>query len=165
MEHLSSTSQRSSSDFIMFYLRELTPLVSRRYSGIAPPLMNSCWCDTSHQFFPIHKFWVVVNRQHWIPFVHHPFPRCCRYSMASSETSRHKVSCSSPTFGHFPSVNWTHREKFHSCPSMICVIVDNFPWLHANTSLVMYVLICLYTWYLCIITFSPPFVYLIFLVI
>src|SRR3954470_108713 len=28
----------------------LTPLVSRRYCGIAPPLMNSSWCDTSHRF-------------------------------------------------------------------------------------------------------------------
>src|SRR4051812_13011771 len=35
----------------MFQLRELTPLVSRRYCGIAPPLMNSSWCDTPHRFF------------------------------------------------------------------------------------------------------------------
>src|SRR3954468_5822947 len=31
VEHLSSTSQRSRSDSILFHLRELTPLVSRRY--------------------------------------------------------------------------------------------------------------------------------------
>src|SRR3954462_14511573 len=46
MEQLSSTSQRSSSDSIVFHLRELTTLVSRRYCRIAPPLINSCWCDT-----------------------------------------------------------------------------------------------------------------------
>src|SRR3954471_15605867 len=38
-----------------------------------------------------------------------------------SKDSRHDVSCSSSTFGHFPSVNWTHREKYHTLPSMICV--------------------------------------------
>src|SRR3954471_11126690 len=38
-------------DPILFHLRELPPLVSRRYCGIAPPLMNSSWCDTSHRFF------------------------------------------------------------------------------------------------------------------
>src|SRR3954466_4820068 len=37
-------------DPFLFHLRELTPLVSRRYCGIAPPLMNSSWCDTSHRF-------------------------------------------------------------------------------------------------------------------
>ena len=67
-EHLSSTSQWSSSTSIIFHLRELTPLVSRRYCGIAPPLVNSSWCDTSHRFLPIHRFWVVVNQEHWIPF-------------------------------------------------------------------------------------------------
>src|SRR3954468_3103122 len=40
----------------------------QRYCGIAPPLMNSCWCDTSHRFLQIHRFWVVVNREHRIPF-------------------------------------------------------------------------------------------------
>src|SRR3954468_11890627 len=42
VEHLSATSQRSSSTSIVFHLRELTPLVSRQYCGIAPPLTNSC---------------------------------------------------------------------------------------------------------------------------
>src|SRR3954468_11509200 len=47
MEHLSSTSQRP-------YLvppSRINPPVSRRYCGIAPPLMNSSWCYTSHRFF------------------------------------------------------------------------------------------------------------------
>src|SRR3954467_5820811 len=38
-------------DPILFHLRELTPLVSRRYCGIAPPFMNPYWCDTFHRFF------------------------------------------------------------------------------------------------------------------
>ena len=59
---------------------------------------------TSYEFFlvwyfssilPIHRFWVVVNREHWIPFARHPFSGCCRYSMTSYETSRHNVSWSS----------------------------------------------------------------------
>ena len=50
MEHLSSTSQQSNSYFIMFYLRVITPLVSRRYCGIAPHLVDSSWCDTSDRF-------------------------------------------------------------------------------------------------------------------
>src|SRR4051812_33084263 len=63
VEHLSSTSQRSSSDFIMFHLRELTP-------GISTILWH---CTTSYEFLlvryfsstlPIHMFWVVVNREH-----------------------------------------------------------------------------------------------------
>ena len=29
---------------------EYYPLVSRGYRAIAPPLMNSCWSNTSHQF-------------------------------------------------------------------------------------------------------------------
>src|SRR3954466_1117682 len=29
----------------------INPLVSRRYCVIAPPLMNSSWCDTFHRFF------------------------------------------------------------------------------------------------------------------
>src|SRR4051812_42195902 len=66
-------------DPILFHLRELTPLVSRRYCGIAPPAMNSSWCDTSRRFLPIHRFWVVVNREHGIPFARHPFSRCRRY--------------------------------------------------------------------------------------
>src|SRR3954464_1841737 len=40
VEHLSSTSQRSSSDSIMFHLPELTPLVSRGYHTFALHLMN-----------------------------------------------------------------------------------------------------------------------------
>ena len=51
MEHLSSTSQRSSSTSVVFHPQKLTPLISRRYCGIAPPLMNSCWCDTSDWFW------------------------------------------------------------------------------------------------------------------
>ena len=41
VEHWSSISQRSSSTSIVFHLRELTPLVSLRYCGFAPLLMNS----------------------------------------------------------------------------------------------------------------------------
>ena len=101
MGHLSSTSQR-------FYLvppSRINPLVSRRYCGIAPPLMNSSWCDTSHKFLPIQRFWVVVNLEPRMPFARHPFCRRRRYSMASSETSRLNVSCSSSTFGPFRSVS------------------------------------------------------------
>src|SRR4051794_35199413 len=61
--------------------------------------------------------------------------------MASSKTSRHDVSWSSLTFGHFPSVNWTHREKFHSCPSMIVLsLTTSLDSLHAITNLVVYCL-------------------------
>ena len=173
MEQLSSTSQWSSSASIMLRLRELTPLVSRRYCGIAPPLMNSCWCDTSHRFLPIHRFWVVVNREHWIPFARHPFSRCRRYSMTSSETSRPNVSWSSSPLD-FLSVYWIHDEKYHSCPSKICIIIrkhlltscrpiqtwsciscSSFPWERYTLILVYHHLfpsICLFSLY-CDITY------------
>jgi hypothetical protein len=33
-----------------------------------------------------------------------------------------------------PCVNWIHRVEYHPCPSMICVIIDNPPWLPANAT-------------------------------
>jgi hypothetical protein len=41
------------------------------------------------------------------------------------ETSRHNVSWSSSTFWLLPSVNRIRDEKYHPCPSMICVVIDN----------------------------------------
>src|SRR4051812_27902438 len=105
LEHLSSTSQRSSSDPTLFHLREFNP------PGISTILTH---CTTSDEFllvryfssiFPIHWFWVVVNLEPLIPFARHPFSRCRRYLMASSKTSRHNVSWSSSNIWTFPSVN------------------------------------------------------------
>ena len=127
--------------FIMFLLRELTPLASRRYSGIAPPLMNSCWCDTSHRFCQSTGSGLSLTKNTEYLFARHPFSRCRRYSMASSKTSRHDVSWSSSTL-YFSKYQWIHDEKYHPCPSMICVMIDNRCWLLDDTKLVMYVLIC-----------------------
>ena len=111
-------------DPILFHLRELTPLVSRRYCGIAPPLMNSCWCDTSHRFFESTGSGLLSteNTEHLLLAI--PFSRCRRYSMASSKTSRHDVSWSSSPLD-FPSVYWIDAEKYDSCLLMIFVIIDN----------------------------------------
>ena len=148
----------------------INPLVSRRYCGIAPPLMNSVWCDTFHQFLPIHRFWVVINREHWIPFARHPFSRCRRYSMASSKTSRHDVSWSSSPLDFSKCVLNSWREipylplddlcdhrQLSLTPCMpiqtwSCMSWYAFPWKGVH-------------WYVCIITFSLTFVCLIFLVI
>ena len=73
----------------------INPLVSRRYCGIAPPRINSCWCDTSHRFCqsPSSGLSLIENIEYL--FARHPFPRCRRYSMALSKASRHDVSWSS----------------------------------------------------------------------
>src|SRR3954465_10739227 len=84
-------------DPIMFHLRELTPLVSRRYCGIAPPLVNSSWCDTSHRLFQSTGSGLSLTENTECLFARHPFSRCHHYSMESSENSRHNVSWSSST--------------------------------------------------------------------
>ena len=121
----------------------INPLVSRWYCGIAPPLMNSCRCDTSHRFLPIHRFWVVVSREHWIPFARHPFSRCHRYSMASSKISRHDVSWSSSpldlsrclldSWREIPSLPLDDLYYRRQPPLTPCMPIQN---------LVMYFLIC-----------------------
>ena len=110
------------------------PLVSRGYRAIALPLMNSCWSGASHWLVTL-WFWVVVSREHRIPFTS-PFLLLgiAVIRFHSLETPRHNLSWSSSAFLPLPCVNWVHGVKYHPCPSMICVIIDNLPWLPANTT-------------------------------
>src|SRR3954462_15438622 len=69
-------------------------------------------------------------------FAFFPLPIECRYP--------HPILCepSDLFVGYYPTnltwlipcVNWIHRVKYHPCPLMIFVIVDNLPRLRANTT-------------------------------
>jgi len=41
-------------------------------------------------------------------------------------------------FNFFRDINWIHAEKFHACPSMICVIIDHIHAFLSNTDLVLF---------------------------
>ena len=123
-------------------------------SRIKPPGISTIlWrCTTSDELLlvryfssilPIHRFWVVVNLEHLIPFTCHPFSPCRRYSMASSKTSQHDVSWSSSPLEFSKCV----LNSWWKIPSLsdndLCYHRQPpFDSLHAYTNLVMYVLIC-----------------------
>jgi len=71
-------------------------------------------------------FWVVVNREHRLPLAPPPLLLGdVAIRLHPLEISRHKVSWSSSAFLPLPSVDWIHRVKYHPCPSMIGIIIDN----------------------------------------
>ena len=98
----------------------------------------SCLCTTSYELwwnnaYPCHCHFVVLGcRQPGTPntfaspFILLDVTVVRLYFL---ETFWHDVSWSSSTFWLLPSVTWMHCEKYHPCPSLICVIIDNLLWL------------------------------------
>jgi hypothetical protein len=130
LEHLSSISQRSSSTSIMFHYRGLTPLVSRRYCGIASPFMNPDWCDTFHRFFASTGSGLSSTEN--TEYLLFTIPFLDVVAIRWHPLKPLDMMCRGPHHPWtFPSVYWIHDEKYHTCPSMICVVIDNFLWLPA----------------------------------
>ena len=73
IEHLSATSQRSSSASIMILPSSITPLESRGYRAIAPPLIKCCRRNTSHRFCHSLGSGLSSTENPAYLLLHHPF--------------------------------------------------------------------------------------------
>ena len=116
----------------------ITPLVSRRYCAIAPPLMNSCWCDTSHRFCRSIGSGLSPTKNTEYLLLHRSLAWWHRCSMAFScnlPTNRVEIHINTLASSKCRLNSWY---EIPSLPSMICVIIDNILWLPANTSLVIH---------------------------
>ena len=92
----------------LWYLEDIIPLhyILMIFDEAIPfPVLATPW------------FWVVVNREHRLPFAPPPLLLGdVAIRLHSLETSRHNVSWSSLTFLLLPCVCWIPDEKYHPCP-------------------------------------------------
>src|SRR4051812_26762386 len=107
--------------FYRIPLSRINPLASRGYHTIAQHLMKF---DKAIPFYVIVTpgFWVVVNQEHRIPL-----SIFLMSSLFDCILLKHLAIMCRGLHWHLtsPSVNWIPRENYHTCPSMICVIIGN----------------------------------------